>query len=219
MGHTNQTTNYHLPQFIGSDKPGWLTDFNSGMSAIDTAIKNAADAASAASTAASNAASVAGTANTKATNAQSAATAAQNTANANSSAITSLQGRVGSLESAVGTLRSARHITNVRTSGSWQIEEYSDGYVRQLYNGVVTFTNASSAFNGWHRSVQNVSLPVTVHQTNSTCYGSGAAAGRLLVVTGLSGQTAVECQLLSGQSFAGGLSVSNANIVVEGYAV
>lgn len=38
MSHTNSTTNYNLPQFIGTDTPGWLTDVNGAMSAIDAAI-------------------------------------------------------------------------------------------------------------------------------------------------------------------------------------
>ena len=67
MGATNHTTNYSLSQFIGTDKPSWLNDYNSDMSNIDTAIHNAADAAN-------NAA-------TTATNASNAATTAQSTAN------------------------------------------------------------------------------------------------------------------------------------------
>lgn len=38
MSHTNSTTNYNLPQFIGTDTPGWLTDVNGAMSDIDAAI-------------------------------------------------------------------------------------------------------------------------------------------------------------------------------------
>ena len=45
MSHTNSTTNYALPQFITTDKPAWLTDINTAYSAIDTAMKNNADAA------------------------------------------------------------------------------------------------------------------------------------------------------------------------------
>jgi len=45
MGHTNTTPNYNLPQFLGSDKPAWLTDVNNAMSAIDTAIAAAKAAA------------------------------------------------------------------------------------------------------------------------------------------------------------------------------
>lgn len=45
MSHTNTTPNYNLPQFVGSDKPAWLTDVNNAMSAIDTAIAAAKAAA------------------------------------------------------------------------------------------------------------------------------------------------------------------------------
>ena len=38
MSHTNSTTNYNLPQFVGTDTPGWLTDVNGAMSDIDAAI-------------------------------------------------------------------------------------------------------------------------------------------------------------------------------------
>ena len=39
MSHTNQTPNYNLPQFIGTDKPAWLVAFNQAMSDIDTQMK------------------------------------------------------------------------------------------------------------------------------------------------------------------------------------
>ena len=73
MGATNHTTNYNLSQFIGTDKPSWLNDYNGDMSAIDTAIKSAADAAS--------------LAQTTATNADTTATSASNTASALSTQI------------------------------------------------------------------------------------------------------------------------------------
>ena len=66
MSHTNQTTNYSLPQFITTDKPAWLTDINNAFSDIDTAIKNAADDASQASTDAGQAITDAGNAQTTA---------------------------------------------------------------------------------------------------------------------------------------------------------
>lgn len=43
MSSTNHTTNYNLPQFVGSDKPAWLGDVNPAMSAIDTQMKANAD--------------------------------------------------------------------------------------------------------------------------------------------------------------------------------
>lgn len=73
MSHTNSTTNYNLPQFLTTDKPAWLTDVNNAYLAIDTAMKNNADAASTADTKATNAGEAATTADTKATAAKSAA--------------------------------------------------------------------------------------------------------------------------------------------------
>lgn len=73
MSHTNSTTNYSLPQFLTTDKPAWLTDVNNAYLAIDTAMKNNADAASTADTKATNA-------GTAATNADTKATTAKNTA-------------------------------------------------------------------------------------------------------------------------------------------
>lgn len=58
MSSTNKTANYNLSQFIGTDKPAWLTDYNSDMSKIDAGIdaaKDTADAASGSATAANTA--------------------------------------------------------------------------------------------------------------------------------------------------------------------
>lgn len=49
MTATNKTANYELSQFVGTDRPTWLGDYNSDMSKIDTQLKqNADDIASAA---------------------------------------------------------------------------------------------------------------------------------------------------------------------------
>ena len=45
MSSTNKTTNYELSQFIGSDKPAWLADYNQDMSKIDAQMKLNADSA------------------------------------------------------------------------------------------------------------------------------------------------------------------------------
>ena len=44
MSSTNKTSNYQLSQFIGTDKPAWLADYNQDMSKIDTQMKSNADA-------------------------------------------------------------------------------------------------------------------------------------------------------------------------------
>lgn len=123
---TNKTTNYELPQFVGTDKPTWLGDFNEAMSDIDAGMhKNATDIStmesdvanavavssqasqdvagltSTVSTLSSNVTAVTTTAN----NAQSTATSALNTANTangkadtNASAIATLNTKYDTLE-------------------------------------------------------------------------------------------------------------------------
>lgn len=46
MASTNKTTNYELSQFLGTDKPAWLSDYNTDMSKIDAQMKLNADSAS-----------------------------------------------------------------------------------------------------------------------------------------------------------------------------
>lgn len=41
MSSTNKTTNYDLSQFIGTDKPAWLSDYNGDMGKIDAGINTA----------------------------------------------------------------------------------------------------------------------------------------------------------------------------------
>lgn len=55
MGSTNKTTNYKLSQYIGTDKPTYLGDYNSDMQKIDTQMKANANAASSAQSAAGSA--------------------------------------------------------------------------------------------------------------------------------------------------------------------
>ena len=45
MSSTNKTTNYNLSQFLGTDKPAWLADYNQDMSKIDARMKTNADTA------------------------------------------------------------------------------------------------------------------------------------------------------------------------------
>lgn len=44
MTATNKTSNYQLSQFVGTDRPTWLGDYNSDMAKIDAQMKANADA-------------------------------------------------------------------------------------------------------------------------------------------------------------------------------
>lgn len=82
MGATNKTTYYELSQFIGTDKPAWLQDYNGDMLKIDTGI---------------NAAKVA------ADNAANAASAAQGDATTALGGVSSLNTTVGTISTTLGT--------------------------------------------------------------------------------------------------------------------
>ena len=55
MSSTNKTANYNLSQYIGTDKPTYLGDYNGDMNKIDAQMKANSDAASAAATSAGSA--------------------------------------------------------------------------------------------------------------------------------------------------------------------
>lgn len=85
MSSTNKTTTLKLSQFVGTDKPDWLTDYNEDMEKIDafaTTAKSDIVAAQAASTQAKEVANSASTAaNTASTSAANAVTVANSIIN------------------------------------------------------------------------------------------------------------------------------------------
>ena len=90
MSSTNSTSHYNLPQFVSTDKPAWLTDFNGAMGAIDTGIYEAKTTADTANTAAGNADTKAGNAQQTANTALTNAGTAQSTADGNTAKIGTL---------------------------------------------------------------------------------------------------------------------------------
>lgn len=66
MGSTNKTTNLDLSQFVASDRPDWLTDYNSDMGKIDAWTATAESDISTATADASSAKTTAGAASTTA---------------------------------------------------------------------------------------------------------------------------------------------------------
>lgn len=55
MSSTNKTTNYLLPQWVGTDHPSFSEDFNPAFSKIDVEIKSVDDKAETANTTATSA--------------------------------------------------------------------------------------------------------------------------------------------------------------------
>ena len=95
MGATNSTLHYQLSQFISTDKPAWLQDYNGDMQKIDTGINGALTAAESAQNSADSASSGVSTLG-------DAVSALTTTVSGHTSDITDLTGDVNTIESLIG---------------------------------------------------------------------------------------------------------------------
>lgn len=157
MAHTNSTPNYGLPQWIGTDKPTFLGDFNTAFSDIDTQMKANADAAasatstantaaSAASTASTNATTALNTANSAASEAASATSAAASaTATANSAATDAATALRASAANSIANLAPAYDPTLTYAVGDL-VTYIDDNNTGKLYKCIVAVA-APEAFN------------------------------------------------------------------------
>lgn len=124
MSSTNKTTNYKLSQYIGTDKPTYLGDYNGDMLKIDNQMKANADSAS-------NSASAAGAAQAVADKASKDVKALNDSVTANSEDIASLKTKNAqqdvSIQNATNTASSAQNkanqnehnITEINTRNQW----------------------------------------------------------------------------------------------------
>ena len=95
MGATNSTLHYQLSQFISTDKPAWLQDYNGDMQKIDTGINGALTAAESAQNSADSASS-------GVSSLGDAVSALTTTVSGHTSDITDLTGDVNTIESLIG---------------------------------------------------------------------------------------------------------------------
>lgn len=124
MSSTNKTTNYKLSQYIGTDKPTYLGDYNSDMLKIDSQLKANAVSASNAASAAGAAQAVASDASKKVSNlndsltANSADIASLKTKNAQQDA--SIQNASNTASSALNKAnQNAHNIADINTRNQW----------------------------------------------------------------------------------------------------
>lgn len=141
MSSTNKTTNYELSQFVGSDKPTWLGDYNSDMGKIDTQMKTNANNVV-------NAQTTADTALSNATNAQTTADRAETTANtadtnASSALSKSLENETNISKFNLDVFETFTNqtmvLTNCNVSGNLKVASCTDGSVGKIY-GVLNVT-------------------------------------------------------------------------------
>lgn len=149
MSSTNHTTNYNLPQFVGSDKPAWLGDVNPAMSAIDTAMHANAVKAQQGVDDASTAQSRADSAYQKAGDAETTAGTAQLTANQAVAGVSENSGKIRALENKF-VLSDISTVTNMST-GSYgtnynlTLAQNTYGSVFKFYGHWIMGNNTGSA--------------------------------------------------------------------------
>lgn len=157
MASTNKTTHYELSQYVGSDKPTYLTDYNGDMLKIDNGIYSAYSKADTAD-------GKADTADAKAVSAQNDATSALNSAgtantnigtmaNLNTTEKSSLVGAVNEVNGKVNKLNldtfysfdtTAMTISDgTFISGTMRIATNSDKSIAKIY-GKVAFNKTSA---------------------------------------------------------------------------
>lgn len=170
MSSTNKTTNYNLSQYIGTDKPTYLGDYNSDMLKIDNQLKANADSAS-------NATSAAGAAQAVAEKASKDVQSLNNSLTANSEDIAGLKTKNAqqdvSIQNATNSASSAldkanqneQNITDINTRNQWiygtnihntGLANYSSGSWNCSYNkfsrllsivGQIEFSQGSTVSN------------------------------------------------------------------------
>lgn len=126
MASTNKTTHYELSQYVGNDKPTYLTDYNNDMSNIDTGIYNA-------QTKADTAESKATIADGKAVQAQGDATTALNQAGAANTNI----GTMANLETTDKTSLVNAINENTRNINNFNLTTYENATNISVTNGTV----------------------------------------------------------------------------------
>ena len=160
MSSTNKTTNYDLSQFVGSDKPAWLSDYNQDMSKIDTAVKSASDTATGADgkadANATNIGELTYLSTTAKNNIVSAinevdanADTAQSTANSASTLATGAKNKADALEafltlSTSTTASASANLGTVSAGASLSVHRNSTGSLAKIY-GSINVTNVPSS--------------------------------------------------------------------------
>ena len=149
MASTNKTTNYELSQFLGTDKPAWLSDYNSDMGKIDAQMKLNADAATTAGGDAASAVAAVGTLANLTTDAKTSAVAAINEVDSHADA-------------AQGTASSALSSATTANTDITALKSYLD------INSFTNYASSSMAITSGGGTLRNNSNITVARNTDGT---------------------------------------------------
>ena len=149
MASTNKTENYNLSQYIGSDKPTYLGDYNSDMAKIDAQMKVNADGILTAISGVESATSTANSAVSTANNAQTTANGASQTAQGASATATNAQSTANSALSTATTAQASANEANSKID-NFNLTKFSTiatSDMSKTGNATITSSNVSVAMN------------------------------------------------------------------------
>ena len=144
--HTNQTNNYGLPQWVGTDAPAWLGDMNPALATIDTQIKTANDTANSASSTASSLATRLTADETNITN--------------NQTAIGGLQTRITTAESDITGIKTLDGTTTITGIGNGTLTGAVSTLNQAIYNGSLNGEVVNISASGWNASSADARYPL-----------------------------------------------------------
>lgn len=128
MSSTNKTANYKLSQYVGTDKPTYLGDYNGDMLKIDTQMKANNDAAT-------NAAASAGEAVAKATAAQNDVGGLEQRMGSAETSITQMQNNITSMSKNISTISDKADSASTAASAAQTTAESASEKANSIENG------------------------------------------------------------------------------------
>lgn len=166
MGATNKTTNYELPQWIGTDKPTFLGDMNDAFLKIDTGMAENKDSATSAE-------SIAGASNSKATEAHSLAQEANTLANQANTTATQAQQAANTAQSTAQTALEKANQAIAGTANAWQNISWTP-------NNSTVNTGLSAGFVSYNAALNMLGIALYF---NAQDVGGGRWGGRTKLCT------------------------------------
>lgn len=181
MSSTNKTTNYNLSQYIGTDKPTYLGDYNGDMLKIDTQMKNNANSAT-------EAIAQAGEANAKATTLEEKVksvsknvesllndvTTIKNNVSQNTSDIGSIQKQILALEGKTTTINSQMSDIQNRLNSQW----VNSG--NAINTAIPSLSLANSfLYLGYNKLTKELNIYFSIQKTTEATTPSGQVIGTI----------------------------------------
>lgn len=216
MSYTNHTPNYNLPQYVGTDKPTFLGDFNNAMETIDTALHNNAENAgeglaqlqqaqnqltetqNAQSDLNEEVSNIGGIASTVNQNVQQALTAANDATTAANSATSQIEPAVTAANNASAAAAEAKTVADQNTTSvnelNARVTALEESAVTEITGGIsANYTAADLAAASDNLGTYTINAPdgskISSLKFNFTSFNSVTGAGCTVTVTPDDGST------------------------------